>query len=139
PRTPAPRRRSLDSPRQIDPSWRWYRSCRELPALDLLDEPGVAVGILEGDERVVALPFWIGFGQLAALAEVEHLAGIDTALDEPVARGIEVGDAEMQAVEAPGSHLGVLHDRDRAGRAWWCHLHDAKVLAGTVVDEKIES
>jgi len=70
---------------------------------------------------------------------MEHVAGIDTAFDESVARGIEVGDAEVHAMEGPGSHLGVLHDRDSAGRAWRCHLHHAKVLAGAVVDEKIES
>src|SRR6478735_4423182 len=53
-------------------------------ALDLLDQPGVAVRILERHERRVAAPLRVHPRGLAGLAEVEDLADPRPAAGEPV-------------------------------------------------------
>ena len=104
-----------------------------------LDQPRVPVGIVEGEERVVALALRIGPGQLATLAEVEQLAGVDAPFDELGPRGLDVGDAQVQAMERARRHLLLLQQGDRAGRAGRGQLHDAEVLAGAVVDVQVEA
>src|SRR6185503_7814921 len=77
----------------------------DLPvALDFLDQPGVAVGVLERHERRVAAPLGVDAGRLAGLAEVEGIAEIDAAAREVLARSLDVAHDEMQTVERARGH-----------------------------------
>src|SRR5437879_2377159 len=105
----------------------------------LLDEPRVAVRILEGEEAVVALPLRVETGLLTPVREVERLADVDAALDELGPRRFDVRDAEMEAVQRARRHLLALQKRDRAGGARRAELHDPEVVAGAVVDVDAEA
>ena len=65
------------------------------PGGDLLDQPGVAVGVGEGEERPVAGPPGVGAG-LACLGGVRRAvpdrAGVDAAAGQVVVGGLDVGD-----------------------------------------------
>src|ERR1700730_15393598 len=107
-------------------------------SLDLLDEPAVAVGVAEGEKRVVAGPFRIRAWGLTGRSEMEDLADVHAALHELGPGRVDVGDAEVEALErARRGH--VFHRDDRAGRARWRELHDAKVGTGSVVNIAIEA
>src|SRR5262245_23629690 len=141
---PAPRR----SPRRRPPT----RGSRgdlveldldQLPvALDFLKEPGVAVWILEGRERPVAVARRVQPGRLAGRAEVERLADLGTADEQLITSLHDVADAQVQAVERSGRHRAdALADRDRAGRTGRDELDDPEVRTGRVarVDQQLEA
>ena len=95
---------------------------------DLLDCPAVAVRILEEHEE-------------DAGAELADVARIDAALDELRARGVNVGDDEVQPLHRARRRLddaGAEADRARgAGRR---ELHDAELRAGgdVVIESEAE-
>src|SRR5215212_4676157 len=78
---------------------------RRLAALrELLYGPAVSVRVGEEDER--------------APVEFLDIARFDPPLDELRARGVDIGDDELKALDGPRRHLVEPGpDRDRAGRA----------------------
>src|SRR4029453_14716917 len=93
---------------------------------DLLDGPAVAVGVGEEDE--------------AAPGEVLDLAGLDAAVEELGAGGVDVGDAQLETGHRAG--LGVREagaQGDRAGRAGRGELDKAEVVADLVVVVGVEA
>ena len=78
------------------------------PRGDLLDEPQIAVGIVEGAEGPVAGALGVGAGLARLDGErraVPHVAHVDAELDEFVMGRLDVGDDERGLAE-PGSPLG---------------------------------
>src|SRR6476469_3815387 len=75
------------------------RSRRRLAAMLLLDEPRVAVGIVKGQERLIALSSRGQAGRLAGRPEMEWLACLDAALHELGPSDLDVLDAQVQPVE----------------------------------------
>jgi len=75
--------------RGVDPAW--------VSNGDLLDEPQIAVGIVEGAERPVAGALGVG-ARLPRLGgerrAVPHVAHVDGAADECVMGRLDVGDGE---------------------------------------------
>jgi hypothetical protein len=65
---------------------------------------------------------------------VEYLAYLGTARDELVARGLDVGDDQVQALCRPGcDRREAGTELDRAPRAGWCELDDPEaVIEGEV-------
>ena len=93
---------------------------------DLLDGPAVAVGVGEEDE--------------AAPGEVLDLAGLDAAVEELGAGGVDVGDDQLETGHRAG--LGVREagaQGDRAGRAGRGELDKAEVVADLVVVVGVEA
>jgi hypothetical protein len=80
----------------------------------------------------------IGARQLTARLEVEDLADVCPTLDQLGARGVDVGDDQVQALDGARRHVRAPHDGDRARRAGRCQLHHAEV-AGAVVDVEVEA
>ena len=71
---------------------------------------------------------------------MDELADLDSALDELGAGGLDVGDDEVQAPHGAGRRIrDPRADGYRARRARWRHLHDAKRIAGAVVDVQVEA
>ena len=71
---------------------------------------------------------------------MERLADLDSASDELGAGGLDVGDDEVQAPHGAGRRIrDPRADGYRARRARWRHLHDAKRIAGAVVDVQVEA
>src|SRR5713226_783078 len=91
----------------------------------LLHHPAVAVRVAEREERGEVAALRIGPRHLLARLEMEVVANSHPALDELVARCLDVRNDELQALEGTG-RVGFHHERDRAGGATWRQLHDAK-------------
>src|ERR1700738_1777593 len=66
------------------------------PVLSFLHHPGVAVGVAEVGERVVAAVLRAGPGQPLAGVEVPDLADLQAALDELGARRLDVGHDQVR-------------------------------------------
>src|SRR5262245_60986014 len=81
-------------------------------ALDLLNEPRVAVRVVERHERAVVAALGVRAGLLSAVRKVERLAHPDTPTGEVGARVIDVRDNEVKPLDRAG-RLGVAHQRDR--------------------------
>src|SRR5215203_651260 len=92
----------------------------------LLQGPAVAVRVLEGGVQDPP--------------EILDLADVHPALGELGTRRVDVRDDQVQPLD--GARLSV-HDpgpyRDRAGRPRGRELHDAKLVAGPVVEVRVES
>ena len=58
---------------------------------DFLDQPAVAVGIFERDERAVVAPYRIQPRRLPLWPEMERLAGVHAALDIPTTAAFVAG------------------------------------------------
>src|SRR5687767_13876634 len=72
----------------------------DLPvALDFLDEPGVAVGILDRHERRVAAPLRVDAGGLTGLAVVERVGKLDATSGQLLARRLDITNAQVQPVQ----------------------------------------
>src|SRR5438045_9780063 len=103
----------------------------------LLDRPAVAVGVAEERKRVprpavTVLP-------LAALDEADG-RDVDAGVGELRPGGVDVGDAQLQALERARVHLRQpLPDRDRTGRSRRRQLDDAELVADRVVDVDVEA
>src|SRR6516165_5608044 len=101
------------------------------PGGDLLDEPGVAVGVGEGAERPVAGALGVGAG-LPCLDRVRRavpdLAGVDAAAGQVVAGRYDVGDDQPPLGRAGSGRRDSLAERDRGGGARGGELDDAKAL-----------
>ncbi len=82
------------------------------PRRDLLQQPAVAVRVAERGERAVAGVVGRGSADATARADglelsarrpgVEHLADFDTAGDEFLARSLDVGDDQVEALGGAG-------------------------------------
>src|SRR5882724_1094393 len=75
------------------------------PRLNFLEQPTVAIRILERCERKVRTPFRIASAYARIFAgvverpasEVENLAHLDASSDQVFARGVDVGNGKRQA------------------------------------------
>src|SRR6185312_1084725 len=106
---------------------------------DLLDQPRVAVGIGQGEERSVAGAFGVGAGlprldwERWAVPDVAH---VDPTTDEFVVCRFDVGDDQACLGRAGRGGRESLAESDRGPRAWGCELDDAKAVhRGDVVVE----
>src|SRR3954447_26884733 len=100
------------------------------PGGDLLEQPAVAVRVVERGEHEVRAPFHVQ----ARWPLLEHLADIDAAADEIFPGGVDVLDREDYPLE--GSRLtggDALAEVDRAPGVRRRHLHGPD-LAGVQVD-----
>ena len=114
------------------------------PGRDLLQQPAVAVRVAERGERAVAGVIGRGAADAAARAVglelsagrpgVEHLADLGTAGGELVARGLDIGDDQVQALGRAGrGRRDVRAELDRARRARRRELDDPEaVIEGEV-------
>src|SRR5215470_12120631 len=101
------------------------------PRGDLLDEPDIAVGIIEGAERPVAGAFGVGAGLPCLQRErraVPDLAGVDAAAGEFVVGRYDVGDDQPPLGRARRGRGESLAKRDRGRGARGRELDDAKAL-----------
>ena len=99
---------------------------------NLLQDPGVAVGVGEVREGRVRAVLGVGsgspFGGLAV--EVTHVADLDATGDQLLPSRLDVPDDEVRAAIRAGLGIGDPDaDRDGAGRSRRRHLHDAERLA----------
>ena len=95
-----------------------FLASRSARVADLLHEPGVPVGIVQREERVVVGALRVGAVRLRAVLEVEELAHGRAAADELGACGFDVLDDEMQPLDrAALAVLQPLAECDRARRA----------------------
>ena len=86
----------------VDPAWE--------PRGDLLDDPQIAVGIVEGAERPVAGALGVGAGLARLDGErraVPHVTHVDAELDESVMGRLDVGDDEGALDRARARPSGV--------------------------------
>src|SRR4051795_3925242 len=88
------------------------------PLRDFLEQPAVAVGVAEGGVAQVGAAFRIqARRRWLARRAVERLADVDTAADQVLARGRDIGDHELQALSRARLSCGhALPERDRALR-----------------------
>ena len=103
-------------------------SAASRPDLELLDRPGVAVGVGEAEERAAV-----------ALVEDDDLAALDAAAHQLRAGGRGIGDDELQPAQRAGRHLVLrrqVADDDRAARPRRGQLDDVHVLVPGVVVER---
>ncbi len=110
------------------------------PRRDFLEQPAVAVGVAERDERAVAAVVGGGprdppFGQAteprAPLTLVEYLAHVDSQGAELLTRCLDIGDDQVQRLSGTGHRVReVRPELDRACGPWRRELDQAKVLAG---------
>ena len=66
-----------------------------VPCCDLLYQPRISVGIIEGEERPVARALGVGAGKACIQRErcaVPYLTRVDATTDEFAMSGIDVGD-----------------------------------------------
>src|SRR4051812_45611595 len=102
------------------------RSGPRLASPDFLHDPAIAVWVAEGEERAIVAVLGIRPRHLFARVEMEDLASFYPALDERGARGLDVGDHQVQALDRARRRLGdPFPDADRARRARRCQLNDA--------------
>ena len=114
------------------------------PGRDLLQQPAVAVRVAERGEGAVAGVIGRGAADATARAVglelsarrpgVEHLADLDTAGGELVARSLDVGDDQVEALGRAGrGRRDVRAELDRAPRAGRRELDDPEaVIEGEV-------
>ena len=106
------------------------------PGRDLLDQPRVAVGIAEVEERSVAGALGIG-ARLACLDRerraMPDVADLDAAADEFVTGRLDVGDDQPALGRAGRSGRESLAESDRGPGAAGCELDDAKSVHRGVV------
>src|SRR3954470_3975417 len=101
-------------------------AARTLATLRLLHRPAVAVGVAEEDEP--------------APVEVLHIADLDTAPGQLLARRFRIVHAELEALDGPRPHLAQPGaDRDRAGGARWRELHESDGIADHVIVVRVEA
>src|SRR5262249_42943006 len=103
---------------------------------DLLDEPGIAVGIIERAERPVAGVLWVRAGLPCLDRErraVPDVAGVDAAAGEFVVGRYDVGDGEPPLGRARRGRGESLAERDRGGGARGGELDDAKARQRGIV------
>ena len=109
------------------------------PRRDLLQQPAVAVRVAERGEGAVAAvvgrrarstrPRAVGLELGARLLGVEHLADLDAAGGELVARGLDVGDDQVEALGRARRGRGDLRaELDRAPRAGRRELDDPEAV-----------
>ena len=105
-------------------------SARE-PRGDLLYEPGIAVGIIEGAERPVASALGVG-ARLPCLDRerraVPDIAGVDATAGEFVVGRYDVGDGQPALGRARRGRGESGAERDRGPGARGRELDDAKAL-----------
>src|SRR5215469_13979030 len=106
------------------------------PRGDLLDEPGIAVGIGEGAERPVAGALGVGAGLPCLRRErraVPDLTRVDTTADKFAVGGYDVGDGQPPLGRARRGRRESLAERDRGRGARGRELDDAKAVQRGVV------
>src|SRR5689334_13086258 len=91
---------------RLRPAWR-----QRLLQPDLLDQPAVALGIAERQERVVAGPLRVWARRLTAFLEVVHLADVHTPAGELGPGGLDIRDHQVQALNG-AVRARVAHERD---------------------------
>src|SRR5512146_2528221 len=112
------------------------------PGCDLLQEPAVAIRIVEGGERVVTgmrrvrtagpkSSKYVGLVRAGVhVAAVEDFADFDAATEQIFPGGLNVGDGQVQALGRAGRSRGhVLAEDYRAPRAGRRELDPAPVVA----------
>jgi hypothetical protein len=117
------------------------------PRCDLLEQPAVAIRIMERGERAVAAmvgirtadadppkQVWLVRASVHTGGVVEHLADLDAATKQLFAGGLDVGDDQVQALGRAGCRRGdILAEDDRAPGAGRCKLDHAEVFTVVVV------
>ena len=96
------------------------------PRRELLEGPGVAVGVAEEDKPAPRL--------------FVDLAGLDAVVDQVLAGGRSILDHHLDALLRPWRHLGhpgAHHHRAR--RPWRRELHEPQVLADLVIMVSVEA
>src|SRR5215211_888107 len=97
---------------------------------ELLEGPGVAVGVLE---------VGVGDGRLAGGAHVLDLADLDAALQELGPGGVDVVHHQVEGLDRAGGGVDDADpDADRAGRAGRGQLHDPEAVAEALVEVGVE-
>src|SRR5215472_8427879 len=107
-----------------------------MPRCDLLDQPRIAIGILEGKEGTVARALGIRAAEPCLHGErrtMPHLARIDPTADEFGMGRCDVGDDQCTDGRARRGWSYSLAERDRARRARRRELDDANVLGRSVI------
>ena len=107
-----------------------------VPRRDLLDQPRVAIGILEGEERPVARALGIRAAEPCLHGErraMPHLTRVDATADEFGMGCCDVGDDQRTDRRARRGRSYSLAEGDRARGARWRELDDANVLGWGVV------
>src|SRR4029453_14221072 len=90
----------------------------------------VAVRIAERGIREIGATFWIRAGKKTTPVAVEHLADLDAATDEVLARCVEVRDDQLQTLSGAGLGFGeALPECDRALRVRRRQLNRPDVIA----------
>src|SRR5271155_3283982 len=106
---------------------------------DLLDQPPVAVGIVEGKERPVACALGIGAAEPGLGRErraMPHLTGFDASADEIVVGRFDFGDGQTPHGRARRGRRDSRAERDGAGRSRRGELDEANVVTrGDVIVE----
>src|ERR1700692_4518427 len=141
------------SPKRARQIVRRCEGCRRVldatgkPRRDFLEQPAVPVRIAERGERAVAAmlgirtvdpgpPKQVGlvWAGVHVVGAVEHFADLNAATEQILARGLDVSDDQIKALNGAGSRPGdVLAEDDRAPGAKWRELNHAKVLTVVVV------
>ena len=106
------------------------------PGGDLLQQPGVAVRVLERGVGMVAAPLRIqaGHRRMSRAVDMEDFAHVDTTADELGARRLDIGDDEKEP--ARGTWRGrcdTLAEVNRGGGAWRGELHAPERIADNEV------
>jgi hypothetical protein len=109
------------------------------PGRDLLDQPCIAVGIGEGEERPVARALWVRAGDPCLGRErraVPHLTGLDATADQIVVGRFDFRDRQPAHRRARRGRGDSLAERDRGGRTRRGELDKANtVCRGDVIVE----
>src|SRR5258708_4932073 len=87
------------------------------PRCDLLDQPRIAVRIIEGEERPVARALGVGAGKACLQGKrraVPHLTRVDATADKFVMSRFDVGDNQRTHGRARRCPSYSLAERDRA-------------------------
>ena len=111
------------------------------PRGDLLDEPQIAVGIVEGAERPVAGALGVGAGLARLDGErraVPHVTHVDATVEESVMGRLDVGDDERALGRARRGRCEPQAERDRGRRARGCELDDAKPSIGATSSSSLQ-
>src|SRR3984957_7920126 len=101
------------------------------PCCDFLDEPRIAVGITEGEERRVTRALGVGAGEPCLHRErraVPHVTHVDATALEFVMSRFDVGDIQRGRGGARRGRTDSVAQGDRASRAGGCELDNANAL-----------